>query len=270
MLQISLSPLFFSSIPKCGKNLIYSFFFALGYQRYQFRSEVYNHYSNLLPFSDIPKSDHYVTERGQYEFANHHQAVNDLKSEINSISQGYIGHRHMHPDAFLTSALRNTLIRPIFIYRDPRDCLVSAMHYAFSGKPSHISRYLRNLSHEDALILLLEGGGLIVPFARWFDAYRNWLDIPEISILRFEDIIGSRGGGCDIKQRECLEKLVNELGIKIPNSLFNSALERVFNTRAGTFRKGQIGSWKNSFSTKVNNTFNKEAGHLLKLWGYNE
>lgn len=264
----NLPPLFFSSIPKCGKNLIYSFFFALGYKRFRFKDNSYNNYSNLLLFEDFLDRDHYVTQRSSVHGIDFEQATNDFRSAICEIPAGYIGHRHMHPDGELLNALKAARIKPIFIYRDPRDCLVSAVHYALKGKPEHISRVVNGLSEEDALLALLSGHDTLIPFARWFDAYRSWLDVPDAISLRFEDIIGARGGGSDVTQKECFENLVSSLGIQIPRQVFEAALSMAFNPRAGTFRSGQIGGWRNSFSEKVAREFDLKAGYLLNLWGF--
>ena len=266
MIQTNLPPLFFSSIPKCGKNLIYSFFFALGYKRFQFEDESYNNYSNLLPFHDLHDRDHYVTERSSVLGMDYERTVRDFKAAVCAIPNGYIGHRHMHPDDELLNALRIARIKPIFIYRDPRDCLVSAVHFAFKGKPAHVSGMLGGLSEEDALLALLDGHDTLIPFAQWFDAYRPWLDVPDAITLRFEDIIGARGGGTDAKQKECFENLISGLGIQVTRPVFEAALSLAFNPRAGTFRSGQIGGWRESFSKKVALEFEQKAGHLLNLW----
>jgi hypothetical protein len=268
MIQASLPPLFFSSIPKCGKNLIYSFFFALGYKRFRFEDDSYNHYSNLLPFNDLQGRDHYVTERSTHHGIDCERVTLDFRAAICAIPDGYIGHRHMHPDGELLNALRVARIKPIFIYRDPRDCLVSAVHYAFNGKPEHISKMLGGLSEEDALLALLSGRDSLIPFARWYDAYRSWLDVPDSIPLRFEDIIGGRGGGTDARQKECFENLVSGLGIQVTREVFDTALSKAFNPRAGTFRSGQIGGWRKSFSKNVVQEFELKAGHLLNLWGF--
>lgn len=268
MNQANLPPLFFSSIPKCGKNLIYSFFFALGYKRFQFEDESYNHYSNLLPFRDFPDRDHYLTERSSLRGIDHVQAALDFGNRIRAIPHGYIGHRHMHPDGELLQALRAAGIKPIFIYRDPRDCLVSAVHWAFKGYPEHISRKLGGLPEERAILVLLEGSDSLVPFADWFDAYRSWLSVPDAIVLRFEDVIGARGGGSDARQRECFANAIHRLGIQALPQAFDSALSMAFNPRAGTFRSGQIGGWRNAFSREVAREFDLKAGHLLGLWNY--
>lgn len=263
-----LPPVFFSSIPKCGKNLIYSFFFALGYKRFQFKDVVYNSYSNLQPFYDLKHLDHYLAERKSVNGIDPDQDAQDFCSEICSMPSGYIGHRHMHADPVLLDALGASGIRPIFIYRDPRDCLVSAVHWAAKGKPEHVARQLAGMSEEEAILALLSGDGTLVPFARWFDAYRAWLGVPGAVILRFEDIIGSRGGGSDTKQRECLGRAVKALGIEVPEAVFDAALAMAFNPRAGTFRNGQIGGWQQTFSLKISHEFNQLAGQLPNLWGY--
>jgi hypothetical protein len=268
LIQANLPPVFFSSIPKCGKNLIYSFFFALGYKRFRFEDESYNNYSNFLPFQDLQDRDHYLTERNAVDGIDCEQATHDFRTAICALPNGHIGHRHIHADDELLNALRVAGIKPVFIYRDPRDCLVSAVHWASKGKPEHVSGMLGRLSEEDALLALLSGRDSLIPFARWFDAYRSWLDVPDAIFLRFEDIIGVRGGGSDARQKECFENVVSGLGIQVTPQVFETALSMAFNPRAGTFRSGQIGGWQESFSKKVAQEFEQKAGHLLNLWNY--
>lgn len=268
MFSSKLPPLFFSSIPKCGKNVIYSFFFALGYKRFQFLNDSYNHYSNYISFGDFPGRDHYVSGRENVHDVNPVEATRIFHEEMRAICAGQIAHRHMHPDRELLDALRSTHITPIFIYRDPRDCLLSAVHYAFKGKPAHVSKVLANLSEEDAALKLISGGESLIPFARWFNAYLPWLKRSDVISLKFEDVIGARGGGSDEMQFDQLRSLVRRLGIHIPDEKIDLAISQTFNPRAGTFRSGQIGGWQTSFTEKVNCEFRRNAGYLLGLWGY--
>jgi hypothetical protein len=127
---------------------------------------------------------------------------------------------------------------------------------------------LEHLSDEEALLLLIEGGDKLIPFASYFDAYHGWLGAPGVAVFRFEDLIGERGGGDEKRQQEVCRQLAALAGVEANDPRIETARERMFNERAGTFHKGQIGAWRDAFTSVVRNAYDQNAGWLAERWGY--
>lgn len=85
------------------------------------------------------------------------------------------------------------------------------------------------------------------------------LDKPSVVAFRFEDLVGPEGGSYRLRHEEALKKLALILGQAIDtNEITNIALQLFGNT--ATFRKGQIGIWKQYFSDEYKSLFKEKMG----------
>lgn len=269
MEQNNLPPLFFSSIPKCGKNIVYSFLFELGYKPSELNDGGLYYAVNCRESRSMDERDHYLVAHRELTPDETQFGKRALEEKMASLRTGEVLHRHFYYTEHLSSVLSQSNIKTIFVYRDPRDCLLSAVNYVFDQhKPEHIYKRLQSLTREQAALSMLKGDSRLIPFAEWFDGYYSWLDAPNVIALRFEDIIGAKGGGSDVAQKIAFSKLVNELGILVPPELFERALSCAFNASAGTFRKGQIGSWVHESTWGIRRTFHASCKSLPAKWGY--
>ena len=251
---------FFTSIPKCGKNIIYSLFGGLGYSRHAFETERFARDAYFDKF----ELDNYLYPRAQlgaFDFSG-------FATELGRMRPRSVFHRHLLPRSEFFAALSNAGIRPILVVRDPRDAALSAAHWAIAGKPEHVVAILPSRDPKEIVRFLLRGDHDTVKFADHFDAYRDWCSNPETLVVRFEDIIGASGGGSAERQRWIVERILNHVGISDTQAVIASAIDSVFNRRAGTFFKGQIGSWREFADAELNQLFEAMAGHLLETWGY--
>lgn len=260
-------PVFFSSIPKCGKNLVHSFFGALGADR--------------RVWDEAPAVLHRAHFGGaglqNYAFAGAlaptepevERAWNEVATHIRALGSGAVTHSHFLPDRRLISLLSEQKVGVAFVIRDPRDALVSMLNYARTrALPVHVAEMLNGVSDEQALQFLLDGGGRLTPFAEYFDAYHGWLSEPSVLVLRFEDLVGAAGGGDAVRQREACAALAALANIGREDERFALACERVFNPRAGTFFRGQLGAWRERFTPAFAREYERRAGWLNDRWGY--
>lgn len=261
-------PVFFTSVPKCGKNLVYSFYFELGLKRWnwgdapatlqqaffaRFAGRQSYVFPNVGPVSDEVSG----------------AALASVISQLGAMPVDTIAHNHFLPEPDLIRFIAQEGVPSIFVYRDPRDALLSMLNFARTKQtPKHVSEMLGGLSDGDALLFLLEGGGKLVPFADYFDAYHGWLSAPGVKLLRFEDLVGARGGGDNERQLEACEALGRLAGLAADDPRISAAREKVFNVQAGTFFRGQIGAWREGLPPLIQRRFETEAGWLLPRWGY--
>lgn len=180
-----------------------------------------------------------------------------------------LGYLHATPEnqAFLT--------RPdwasYFIYRDPRDLLVSHIFYAVDINPNHgMHDYYLPLSMEERLRTAIQGiqeRGLNLPSVSMrYERILGWLDCPQVMPIRFEQIIE--------ESEATLEKFLKHFEtaggrLMASHSQSIGVLLRVMDPKnSPTFRKGKAGDWKEYFSEQNKRLFKETTGDLLIRLGY--
>ena len=160
----------------------------------------------------------------------------------------------------------------IFVYRDLRDVAVSEAEYIANMAPWHyLHRVLSPMSVEMRLLTVIQGTPLrggrreYPNIAERFECYAGWLDESETFALRFEEI------------RERRESALTELGLAFErhsghkmeiSEYLAAARETMKPDRAHTFRRGQVGEWKEQFRDVHREAMKEVAGDLLIRLGY--
>ena len=170
-------------------------------------------------------------------------------------------------------AFLEMLTRPgyatFFIYRDPRDKIVSHILYAMHMHTEHAMHdFYHSLPTMEARIsATIEGvPGMVESVRRTYESYLPWLDQPSVLSIRFEDAMGDRDTTLD----RMLDYLENRgLPIKPTRTACKEALNRSMSPdRSPTFRKGASGGWREHFSDRNVNEFRAKTGELLSILGY--
>jgi hypothetical protein len=266
---------FFISVPKSGKNILYSFLFDLGFSRLPALEmerdiAVQCSYIQHCPALDM-RGTFASPPLGKIDNERLASGMKRFLAALSTMPEGTVCSHHFGFHEELYDILRGEAIPIVFLYRDPRDCLFSMANYVlYKGMPPHFAAKMGRLPTEEVLSLLLKGDRELVSFASYLDCFRGWFEADGVLKLRFEDIIGPKGGGQTTAQIEHLSILADHIGWKGPAHQLARATLNSFNSQAGTFFKGQIGGWKEAFSTSVSCLFEKQAGHLLQTWGYQE
>jgi len=202
------------------------------------------------------------------------RTVESTRRYIQRTLPGEIVRAHLFYDDAYDAELKKLHFVHYFIYRDPRDVVVSASHYLRHMNPWHrLSRQFRALpSDEDGILLSIEGlpegaGRNRLPsVATRFSWYAGWLDCPNVCTLRFEELAGP--------QRDAqLERIVDFYAARSTEPLDRAAtLERIRGKidpkKSHTFRRGQGGGWRDAFSPRLKDAFKRVAGDLLIRLGY--
>ena len=186
------------------------------------------------------------------------------------IAYGYIQARQ----PFLT-VLNRSGMATTFVYRDPRDMLVSHVFYATEMHVGHgMHRYytetLTNM--EERLNAAIRGvhepqadlSGVREKYA----VYLDWLSQPWALCLRFEDLILERE-----RALNCLLDYLEKRGftLQIERAKAIAALASAIQPhKSGTFRKGQPGNWREHFTPANKQLFKEQAGDLLIRLGYEQ
>ncbi len=184
------------------------------------------------------------------------------------IAYGYVNAR----EPFL-STLSNPGRATVFVYRDPRDMIVSHVFYATQMHKGHgMHRYYTQELHsmEERIAAAIRGveepGAELSPVRAKYEAYLGWLDEPSVLCLRFEDLILDRQASLN-KLLDYLEK--RGFSPTLPRSQAVATLEQaIIPKKSGTFRKGKPGNWQEHFTEQNKALFKEMAGDLLIRLGY--
>jgi hypothetical protein len=193
---------------------------------------------------------------------------------IRAFTPGELIRAHLFYLPSYVDALRARNVVHFFIYRDPRDVVVSSCHYLRTINRWHRWRpYFQSCaSLTEALLLAVRGlrgdaGQTLVPdLAARFAPYEPWIAHPEVCAVRFEDL---RGPGLSAS----LERMLDFYAVRSEVPLDRAAtLARIHAAmvpeKSHTFRKGAGGGWREAFTPECKDAFKQVTGDLLLRLGY--
>jgi hypothetical protein len=165
----------------------------------------------------------------------------------------------------------NFLCRPervnYFIYRDPRDMLVSQVFFATDMHEEHgMHEHYKSLPDFGARLKVaitgIDRDGLkMVGVKQRYEGVFRWLEQPAVMCLRFEDLIDRR----DATLNAMLDQ-VEKTGYKIPaprERALAVLADAIQPGKSHTFRSGKTGGWREYFTAEHKLLFKNVAGDLL-------
>jgi hypothetical protein len=195
--------------------------------------------------------------------------VTDVLRDLRRLRRGDIAWGYLPSQTEYLDVFRAQDSLVMFIYRDPRDKIISQIHYATGIHKTHGLRqaYLALPSMEARIDAAIRGvPGLSKGIADIYRSYEAWLQHPATLPIRFEDMILDRRaavGGILARVRECGVPLFVE-----EDEAQKVLDEAMAPRRSPTFRSGQPGEWRQAFTPANVITFQQLAGDLLAKWGY--
>ena len=160
---------------------------------------------------------------------------------------------------------------PYFIFRDPRDVVVSHVFYVTDMEARHVHHdYYASLPDFDSRlkVSILGRPGLDIEFpnvAERFAPYLGWLDQREVMKIHFEDLINDRVAALN----RIMDHFLARVPLTTPRQTLLDSLESSINpSKSPTFRSGKSGEWKKSFTSEHKKIFKDVAGDLLVRLGY--
>jgi sulfotransferase 6B1 len=198
------------------------------------------------------------------------------KLEYRAPGSVMLGHLYYSPE--LKEYLDLHHIPRFFIYRDPRDMVVSYVFHVLNFDPQHELRrfFTEDLKSDEERILKLVSGFKVEKEKLEYGDIRfhyypflPWLNDPGTCILRYEDLIKDPS----IKQ-QTLSKMVDYLSTYIPSTYLEKSkllydMEKNMDPKkSNTFRRGKAGGWKDYFTDEIKRTFKSIAGEFLIDLGY--
>ena len=233
-----------NSIPKCGTNLLIRVFILIfPYHRPLLRTLNQNNLHKL------------------------HISQNKFNSVIPA---------HLDYETYSFHKSKFVGLRSVLIVRDPRDMLVSNIHYLKKDKKHRLHNYFNGLSFKDSVMAVVDGlskeeiglecasKGVV----EMYEDYSAWVRSNECLVVRFEDLVGVAGGGNSNTQFAVLSDMFDYVGLSVNNQGIKLVQEGLFGKKSRTFRKGLIGSWSNELDSDDKFFVNERLGDILNIYGY--
>jgi len=250
------TPIFFvNSFPKSGTHLLL---------------QAVRGFSQLGPvmYSGLPATTMFDA------FSGERLSEEAVAAQLSRLSDGDIGYGHVFAEPRLVDSLCRPGMISYFIYRDPRDVVVSHVHYVTEIWTSHVHHdyYANKLQNFDerlraSILGRPELTEIDFPGIRErFEPYLRWLDRSEVLALRFEDFVRYK--------EETLEKILAHAASRgfNPRIDHERALEIMAQAidpeQSPTFRSGKVGGWREHFTDEHTALFKKVTGDLLVRLGY--
>ncbi|WP_396593047.1 sulfotransferase domain-containing protein [Brevundimonas sp. R86498] len=195
--------------------------------------------------------------------------VPEFVKRVRTVRPGQFFSAHLPFDPALGAAMRDEGLRSIFVARDPRDILVSQFHYVVGLKRHHLHPRIMalpdDLARYEALAFGLDGSPPVLSLRQRLDVFHGWLNTPGVLVVRFEDLVGARGGGDEATKARTLTAIAEHCGLSTEGIAARAA------TAAGptaTLRKGKANAWRGEIPDAVVDRLHAECGDLIRAYGY--
>jgi sulfotransferase 6B1 len=182
-------------------------------------------------------------------------------------------HARFHPD--FSDLVEDLGFKHILLLRDPRDIAVSHASYMLRDTLHVLHGYYTEMlkSDDERLMASIRGfegdaGPYLPPIRESFGAYLPWTEDPSTLVVRFEQLIGPRGGGDADKQLAEIERIARFVERPLSRQQASRIALKTYAQESLTFRKGQVGDWRNRFTEAHKRAFKDTAGDLLIELGY--
>lgn len=160
--------------------------------------------------------------------------------------------------------------RIIHIVRDPRDVIVSFAHWIEKRPDYYAYPAFKDMSIDERITHLIKGFSYrdmyFDSFATVLDRSYGWMTSRDnVLLVRFEDLVGVKGGGSMEKQYSVVDEIARWINVE------KFSREYVCNNLFGetpTFRRGKIGGWSDELSSETVELFDKSIGDRVESWGY--
>jgi len=210
--------------------------------------------------------------------ANRRPGIDEFERKIGATGPGQYTSGHSFYSDERASILEAADVRSVLIVRDPRDVVTSHFHYVTEKNTTHrLTDHYQSLDDDhERLMASIRGvdgaytrdGDPLESIGEWMDRFLGWHDTAYTQVVRFEDLIGPKGGGDRERQRETVRMIADHLGVDLTPDTVDEVARNTFSADSKTFRKGLIGDWQNHFTDEHVAAFKEETGDWLVELGY--
>jgi hypothetical protein len=197
----------------------------------------------------------------------------DALSFMKRLKPGDVAAAHFHtwPEAVEEAPKPRYL--PYFMYRDPRDVVVSHVFYVTDRAQEHAHhKYYREVltNFDERLRTSILGRPEIdIDFpdiGKRFQPYIGWLDHPEVLSQRYEDYILNRESAIAQAVDHFMQRVDTLAASRV--ELIKIVEQNIVPEKSPTFRSGKTGEWQKHFKDEHKQLFKAAAGDILIRLGY--
>jgi sulfotransferase 6B1 len=247
-------PIFGNSKPKSGSHLLL---------------QVLNGFTQIMPYAYLAAEPiRTIRKKGE------RRSINDVAADLRSVPRGVIGWGYVEATPENVAVLCQPGRVNYFIYRDPRDMLVSQVFFATDMHEEHgMHAFYKSLpDFGERLKVAITGidrdGLKMVSVRQRYVEVFQWLEQPNVMCIRFEDLINQRDDTLNAMLDE-VEKTGYQIQTPREKAL-EILVEAIQPKKSHTFRSGKTGGWKKHFTEEHKALFKDVAGDLLVKLGYEE
>ncbi len=245
-------PVFGNSKPKSGSHLLL---------------QILNGFTQIMPYryADADPIRTIKKDGGR-------RTEDDIAADLRRVPRGVIGWGYVEASLENVAVLCQPNRVNYFIYRDPRDMLVSQVFFATDMHGEHgMHNYYNSLPDFSARLSVaitgIDRDGLkMVSVKQRYEGVFQWLEQKYVMCIRFENLINER----DVTLSAMLDE-VERTGYRIPTPREKALAvlaEAIQPAKSHTFRSGKTGGWKQYFTGEHKTLFKDVAGDLLVRLGY--
>lgn len=245
-------PIFGNSKPKSGSHLLL---------------QILNGFTQIMPYQYVEAEPiRTITKEGR------RRTKEEILGELENFPRGVIGWGYVEATKENVGFLCQPNRVNYFIYRDPRDMLVSQVFFATDMQEEHGMHDFYNSLPDfgERLKVAITGvdrdGLKMVSVQQRYEGVFEWLNTPGVMCLRFEDLINHR----DATLNSMLDE-VEKTGYGIPTpreEAISILVEAIQPKKSHTFRSGKTGGWREFFTAEHKSLFKEVAGDLVVRLGY--
>lgn len=193
------------------------------------------------------------------------------QQEIDSLNGNNFYNTHAVCSDFNYDTILRNELKMILLIRDPRSVLVSLAHWN-KNHPATRDQF-KNYSIQELISELIKNYNCRTPrrtpftIADFFETYLAWQKYPFLLTVRFEDIVGSKGGGDAMVQEQSFQDIARFLDIPLSHNEVVQIRQDIFGN-SPTFRSGRLDSWKEELSREQKDALKPLIGNILIKLGY--
>lgn len=232
--------------------------------------------------NSIPKAGTHLLNRclsllpGMASSGLHIENLNSKQSILNRLGGACFVSAHLPFSNDGWTKLQTMGYRQVLMVRDPRDVVVSQFQFITKRPSARLYSYFAKFPDDEARIMAViqgiadhevpDGRGL-PDIGMQFNQYLQWSEHGS-HVVRFENLVGEAGGGNLEQQLAEVEALAKHVRIVLSSFEIENIAKQVFYRNAKTFRKGEIGDWRNYLSANHKYELKNLAGQILIDLGY--
>jgi hypothetical protein len=204
---------------------------------------------------------------------NQNLGQSEILESLHHLLPGDIVYCYLHAQKQYIAELTRPGVAAYFIYRDPRDLIISHIFYATEMHPKHGMHkyYTQKLSSMEqrinaAIQGVHESDAQLSSITAKYKNYLGWLDQSSVLSVRFEDLV--------LDRTTSLNRIMDHLAArgfepKLPhNQVIDILASSIVPRSSGTFRRGQPGEWRDHFTAENKRIFRSATDDLLHRLGY--